>query len=99
MTSSTETNAQLTLFTVGTDSTRSAIPPWERIPVHRWDREALQRWYEGYSSPEISKKIGYAPKTVLNRLCILRQMYGTDLVPKNPQRWKRIREIGTGGCA
>jgi hypothetical protein len=67
--------------------------PWERIPDHNWDRQALRLWWEGYTCPEIGDRIHVATKTVLNRLSLLRQEHGDAIVPTNAQR----REWGRSG--
>ena len=69
-------------------------PAWKQITDHGWDREALQLWWAGDTYPEIGEKLHKAPKTVRNRLSVLRKIYGTDLIPKHPQRWEHIRKRG-----
>src|SRR5690242_19256521 len=70
-------------------------PAWEQITDHGWDREALQLWWAGDTYPEIGEQLRKAPKTVRNRLSVLRKIYGTDLIPKNPQRWQHLRKRGS----
>ncbi len=73
--------------------TAPATPAWEKITDHSWDRQALKLWWEGQTCPEIGKVISQSPKTVLNRLCTLRKVYGTDLIPIDKQRQKRDRRL------
>jgi hypothetical protein len=54
---------------------------WERIPDISDNRLMLRLWREGYQSPEIGKRLGIAPKTVLNRLSDLRRQFGAEIVP------------------
>lgn len=60
-------------------------PVWERIPDHGYDRKMLELWCEGYTAREISAMIsmGGSPtaKTITNRLSLLRQTHGEELVP------------------
>lgn len=71
-------------------------PAWEQIRDHNWDREALQLWWAGYTCPEIGAQLQplKAPKTIRGRLSVLRKIYGTDLIPKQPQRWEHLRKRG-----
>lgn len=71
--------------------------PWELIPDHLWDRQALRLWWEGLTCPEIGRRLAQAPKTVRNRLTLLRKEYGTDLVPTNRRRRMPTSEVGTPG--
>ncbi len=66
---------------------------WEKITDHMWDRKALELWWKGYSCPEIGEVIRQSPKTVLNRLCTLRKIYGMDIIPTDKQRQKRDRGL------
>jgi len=78
----------------------SAMPagdPWELIPDHLWDRRALRLWWEGLTCPEIGRRLSQAPKTVRNRLTMLRKEYGTDVVPTNRRRRTPTSQIGTPG--
>lgn len=69
-------------------------PAWEQIRDHNWDQEALQLWWAGYTCPEIGAHLHKAQKTIRGRLSVLRKIYGTDLIPKHPQRWERLRKRG-----
>jgi hypothetical protein len=78
----------------------SAMPeddPWELIPDHLWDRQALRLWWEGLTCPEIGRRLSQAPKTVRNRLTLLRKAYGTDVVPTNRRRRMPNPKVGTMG--
>jgi hypothetical protein len=71
--------------------------PWELIPDHLWERQALRLWWEGLTCPEIGRRLSQAPKTVRNRLTLLRKEYGTDVVPTNRRRRIPISQVGTQG--
>ncbi len=71
--------------------------PWELIPDHLWDRRALRLWWEGLTCPEIGRRLSQAPKTVRNRLTLLRKVYGTDVVPTNRRRRMPNPQVGTPG--
>jgi hypothetical protein len=72
--------------------TPKEIPPWEKIPDRNWDRKAVELWWKGYENSEISKRVMVEARSVTNRISILRQNFGTDIVPYNAERKKRIRE-------
>ncbi len=67
--------------------------PWELIPDHLWDRRALKLWWEGLTCPEIGERLSQAPKTIRNRLTLLRQAYGLEIVPLNRRR-ERVGTLG-----
>jgi hypothetical protein len=67
------------------------------IPDHLWDRQALRLWWEGLTCPEIGRRLSQAPKTVRNRLTLLRKEYGTDVVPTNRRRRMPTAQVGTPG--
>ena len=78
----------------------SAMPagdPWELVPDHLWDRQALRLWWDGLTCPEIGRRLSQAPKTVRNRLTMLRKEYGTEIVPTNRRRRMPTSEVGTLG--
>jgi hypothetical protein len=74
-----------------------ASDPWALIPDHLWDRQALRLWWAGLTCVEIGARISQAPKTVRNRLTMLRKEYGTDVVPTNRRRRASNSQIGTLG--
>jgi hypothetical protein len=78
-------------------SAMAADNPWELIPDHLWDRHALRLWWEGLTCPEIGRRLSQAPKTVRNRLTMLRKQYGTDIVPTNRRRRMPNSQVGTPG--
>jgi len=59
--------------------------PWEKIPNHKWDRQALELWHQGHTCSEIGMRVETEGKTVLNRLSVLRRQFGTDIVPTADQ--------------
>jgi hypothetical protein len=65
-------------------------PPWEEVPDHNWDREAVRLWWEGHTVPEIARQVFVEEKTARNRLTILRQTYGNKIVPTARQ----LRKMG-----
>jgi hypothetical protein len=55
--------------------------PWQRLPEHLWDRQAVELWWAGHSHKEIGQQLSQAPKTVRNRLAQLRKAFGPQIVP------------------
>jgi hypothetical protein len=82
-----------------TSLTSTEVVPWEKIPDYRWDRAALELWWQGYECKEIADKIEeeVADKTVRNRLSQLRRSYGEDIVPTDRQRRKIGIKVRTSG--
>lgn len=64
--------------------------PWERIPNVGYDREMVRLWHYGYQAPEIGRQLGKAGKTITNRLCELRRIHGTEIIPYR----KSVRKLG-----
>lgn len=73
----------------------SSLPPWERIPDHKADREIVKLWHSGKTSKEIALQIGNTSGSVGNILCTLRRLWGIDVVPfrrrKSLNRGKKTR--------
>ena len=67
--------------------------PWQRLPEHLWDRQAVELWWAGHSHKEIGQQLSQAPKTVRNRLTQLRKAFGPQVVPLRHDRDK----LGTSG--
>lgn len=65
-------------------------PPWESIPDHLWDRLAIQLWCAGLSNQEIGLRLSLQPRTVTNRISMLRQSYPQAGIPTHKQRLKRM---------
>lgn len=61
---------------------------WYRIPDIGWDRIALKLWLNDYTHREIGLKLDFAPKTIQNRLTVLRKLHGTEVVPLRRRRKK-----------
>jgi len=63
-----------------------AEPPdeelWMAILDHGWDRQALELWWEGYTSGTSASRLSLSEKTVRNRLTALRQAHGAEIVPR-----------------
>jgi len=57
------------------------LPPWERIPDHFWDRQAVKMWNEGHTNREISNRVGVTPEAVTNRISELRKEFTIAVVP------------------
>ena len=55
--------------------------PWENIPDHGWNREAVKMIWDGYNGVEIARKLCVAHKTVLNRISDLRNIHTSAIVP------------------
>ena len=62
------------------------MEPWEKIPDHYWDQVAVKMWHHGHTNREIGNRVSVDPRTVTNRLCALRKLHGTEIVPFNDQR-------------
>ncbi len=71
--------------------------PWEVITDFEWDRRALRLWWMNRSCAEIGHELSVSPKTIRNRLCELRKVHGTSIVPMGPQRRKGKDKVGTPG--
>ena len=84
----TETEPQSSVDVQSTEQVDT--PLWERIPDYRWDRQALKYWWDGFTAAVIAQKIGgnLSTKTVTNRISILRQEYGTNIVPTDEDRMR-----------
>jgi len=54
---------------------------WEKVPEGQ-NRDMVRLWCSGLSAKEIGRKLGYADKTVHNRLSDLRTTYGDEVVPR-----------------
>ena len=59
----------------------SNTQPWEKIPDHLWDREAVRMLLKGCTNKEIADKLGISDATVANRFSELRRD-NKGLVPK-----------------
>jgi hypothetical protein len=64
--------------------------PWENIPNHLWDRDAVKLWCLGFSSQEIASWVQVHPRTVTNRLSELRRCYPKAGIPTHKQRMKLL---------
>ncbi len=74
-------------------TTRTAKqPPTDDLAFiqHENDRRIVMLWREGWTGAEIGTKLGYAEKTIYNKICNLRSAYGEDLVPERRKRKKKI---------
>lgn len=60
--------------------------PWLMIPDTGYDRRMLRLWWEGYTGPEIGVRVGKTPKTIYNRLWVLRGRHGTAIVLTDDKR-------------
>ena len=84
-------------FLIGDDDVKKEYPladePWLRIPDHRWDRDAVRLWWEGYTAKAIAIKLKMADKAnvgadrVRNRLSELRRDHRAE-VPTDSERGK-----------
>lgn len=87
--------AQTTLLenTIYVDSVhykRHYRQPWEIIPDRLWDRLAVRLWCAGFSSHEIARRVNVQPRSVANRLSMLRKKYPHAGIPTNEQRIKLL---------
>ncbi len=77
--------------------TTQDIPPWEQIPDHEWDRQALKLWWEGLTCGKIGKIVCVEEKTVRNRKCALLKKHGTEIVPTDKQLREKGIKVRTSG--
>ena len=68
------------------------IKPWEKIPENNWDREAIKMWCEGNTNREIGYRVSVEPRTVTNRISILRKQYPEAHIPTDKERRRLIIE-------
>lgn len=80
--------ATVEMITPGPESTQ----PWEQIPDHEWDREAVMCRWKGYTYAEIAKKVRVSPGRIGNRLSELRKKFGEDIVPYREAAKKALRK-------
>lgn len=59
--------------------------PWELIPDHLWDRVAVRLWCLGRSNQEIGRRLHLRPRTVTNRIGLLRKLYPLAGIPTHQQ--------------
>ena len=74
-------------------SEHKELQPWEKIPDHAWDKQALKLWWEGFTCPEIGLQVNVTGDRVRNRLSELRKEHGEEIVPTDEKR-KRQDTIG-----
>jgi hypothetical protein len=74
-------------------SEQKELQPWEKIPDHAWDKQALKLWWEGFTCPEIGLQVNVTGDRVRNRLSELRKEHGEEIVPTDEKR-KRQDTIG-----
>lgn len=70
--------------------------PWLQVPEYRWDRRALELWWQGLTTSEIAARLGYTEKTIRNRLSALRATYGPQVVPTAAQLVKKTTRDKSG---
>lgn len=74
---------------INDDQTHNEIEnlhPWQRIPDHFWDRQAVEMWCNGYTAREIGHKVYVTPRRVANRISELRKIY--PFIPTNKERYR-----------
>jgi DNA-binding NarL/FixJ family response regulator len=88
-----ETNTGISKIKLSESKTQSqdSEKPWEKIPDHLWDKQALNMWHEGYTNSEIAKKVCVTPERVTNRISELRKEHGSGIVPFDEDRRKKLR--------
>lgn len=72
----------------GYESIKEELTPWQQIPDRGHDRMIVQLLYKGYMVKTIAFKVGISPKTVSNRLSILRNIRGSEIPYTENQRWR-----------
>jgi len=75
----------------------SSLEPWEQIPDARYQLIA-KLWYDGLTNQEIAKEVrdNYSdilPRTVTNIISSLRKEYGEEIVPKQAERDRRLKQL------
>lgn len=65
------------------------------IDDHGYDRALLELWWKGHTAGEIAARLSsVTEKTVRNRLTLLRQKYGEEIVPYKKQLRKLGQKLG-----
>lgn len=64
--------------------------PYMLIPDHRNDQTILKLWLGGYTARQIYDQTGISPRTIYDRLRILRKKYGIKIVPKKRKNNKKM---------
>lgn len=55
--------------------------PWFHIRDVGGNREIVRLWHENLTCKEIALRLGYTEKTIVNRINLLRNEYGSEIVP------------------
>lgn len=55
--------------------------PWLQIPDVGSSREIVRLWHENLTCKEIGVRLGCTEKTIINRINLLRNEYGSEIVP------------------
>jgi hypothetical protein len=73
---------------VGQDMQAQHLAEGKGVSLSREDQELLRLWSAGLTAKEIGMRTGKTGKTVMNRLSVLRGMYGEERIPlrKKPTR-------------
>lgn len=66
-------------FVQATDTTVSQ--PWFQIPEVGGNREMVRLWHENLTCKEIAVRLGCTEKTIINKINLLRNQYGQEIVP------------------
>jgi len=65
--------------------------PWKFIPDKGYDQQMLELWHKDVTAPEIGIRIGVSPRTIYDRLRLLRVEYGEEIVPFHHPAYKRSK--------
>lgn len=55
--------------------------PWLKVPDVGSSREIVRLWHENLTCKEIAVRLGCTEKTIINRINLLRNQYGKEIVP------------------
>jgi hypothetical protein len=86
-----------------TDENRSLEPnnrangiqePWLLIPDEGNNRLVVKLWNENQTSKEIGQKVGSSEKTIMNRINLLRNQFGSQIVPYRKVRKTMAKRTG-----
>ena len=61
------------------------------IPDHLWDRKAVEMWLNGHTNTEIAHRVNVSPRTVTNRISILRKKFPNIVISNNERRRRQIK--------
>ncbi len=64
--------------------------PWLHIPDVGDSREMVRLWHNNLTCKEIAVRLGCTEKTIINKINLLRNQYGQEIVPYRRTIGKKI---------